>query len=263
MKSVLIASSLALALASGSALAADMGLPVKAPIAPAPPPAPSWTGCYVNAGVGYGFWNQQHYEEDLPSDTQLTATVNTGGEGWLGRFGGGCDYQIMPSFTIGVFGDYDIANINGTLQGTLLAVNGNENLSSEWAVGGRVGYVALPGLLAFFEGGYTQARFDQVNFSTTIFPSIAAPYDLAAQTYNGWFIGGGYEYALTWLPVPGLFWKTEYRYSTYQAADIPIIITPTGTPFGYGEHVQKDVQTITSSLVWRFNWTGAPLATRY
>ena len=90
MKSVLIASSLALALASGSALAADMGLPVKAPMAPPPPPAPSWTGCYIDAGVGYGFFNQQHYTEDLPgTGAQLSATTNTGGEGWLGRFGGG------------------------------------------------------------------------------------------------------------------------------------------------------------------------------
>ena len=34
---------------------------------------------------------------------------------------------------------------------------------------------------------------------------------LAAQTYNGWFIGSGFEYAFTWLPINGLFLKTEFR----------------------------------------------------
>ncbi len=45
------------ALAVGSAMAADM--PVKAPmLMKAPPPAYSWTGCYIGGGGGYGMWNQ-------------------------------------------------------------------------------------------------------------------------------------------------------------------------------------------------------------
>src|SRR5580693_10571864 len=47
-------------------------------------------------------------------------------------------------------------------------------------------------------------------------PSTASVgVSLAAQTYNGWFIGSGFEYAFTWLPINGLFLKTEFRYSQY------------------------------------------------
>src|SRR4029077_14238805 len=45
-------------LIAGGAMAADMA--VKAPIMRAPLPAFSWTGCYLDAGVGYGIWNQDH-----------------------------------------------------------------------------------------------------------------------------------------------------------------------------------------------------------
>jgi outer membrane immunogenic protein len=46
-------------IAAGPAVAADM--PAKAPmLMKAPPMAYSWTGCYLDAGAGYGMWNQDH-----------------------------------------------------------------------------------------------------------------------------------------------------------------------------------------------------------
>jgi outer membrane immunogenic protein len=86
---------------------------------------------------------------------------------------------------------------------------------------------------------------------------------VGAHTYNGWFLGGGYEYALSGIiPFNGLYWRTEYRFAQYQTADIPVVFTATGAPFGVSEHMQKYTQTITSGLVWRFNFGGA-LAARY
>src|SRR5438067_7636870 len=107
--------------AAGPATAAD--LPVKAaPMAPAyVAPGPSWTGCWVSGGVGYGMWNQKHFDKTDPGSVSLTQEINTGGEGWLGRVGVGCDYQIAPSFVIGAFGDYDFMNLKGTF---LVPVNG-------------------------------------------------------------------------------------------------------------------------------------------
>src|SRR5690242_11044565 len=111
MRKFVLAFSVVAGLATaGSARAADM--PMKAP-PPAPLPMMSWTGCYLAGGVGYGMWNQDHFGETDPGHAQLTQTTTSGGRGWLGRVGGGCDYQIARSFVIGVFGDYDFSDISG------------------------------------------------------------------------------------------------------------------------------------------------------
>jgi outer membrane immunogenic protein len=54
--------------------------------------------------------------------------------------------------------------------------------------------------------------------------------------------------------LPGLFWKTEYRYSSFQAADLPHVVIATGVSNGTASHSEKFTQTIRSELVWRFNW---------
>ncbi len=280
MKKILLASLASLALASGSALAADLPAPAyKAP--PPPPPSYSWTGCYINAGWGYGMWNQDHYAETSPPLTAALVPVSQsttdGGRGWLGTVGGGCDFQASR-WVLGAFADYDFMNLNGTNSPDLtvtttpfFVLRGNEKESGAWSVGARLGYLVTPSLLTYVNGGYTQTRFDQVNFTTNfVAPGAATGVFLPAHTYNGWFIGGGTEYALNmdWLPIHGLFLRSEYRYSSYQSADIALICTGGGAtcgaagPLGVSEHAQKQVQTISTSLVWRFN-TWGPVSTRY
>ncbi len=265
MKKLLIGSATFIAFAAfGLARAADMPPPVyKAP----PPPVYNWTGCYINAGGGYGMWNQDHYAEDGPPVSTtfdaFSVTYTNGGRGWLGTFGGGCDYQFstgnLGNWVVGVFGDYDPMSLTGTNEypgGGTDDISGSETETGAWYVGGRVGYLVTPALLTYFEGGYTQARFGQVNFSTEFLPSVPTLASMPGTTYSGWFLGGGTEYALTWLPIQGLFWRSEYRFATYEAQDVPLVLTSTGALTGGYEHSQKYVQTITSSLVWRFNWFG-------
>jgi outer membrane immunogenic protein len=260
MKKLLVASLTGLALTTGSALAADLGQPYyKAP----PPAVPqiSWTGCYIDGGVGYGFWRDNHFSENgMP----VTPSVSTGGEGWLGRLGGGCDYQFASRFVVGAFADYDFMDLHGTFQDPLLGDIGTQKETGSWAAGGRVGYLVTPGLLTYVSGGYTEARFDAINLSSFTIPSVATGFSYPSHTYNGWFIGGGYEYALNsipFVPISGLFWRTEYRFAQYQAASIPLLLD--GTTTGFASHSQKDVQTITSGLVWRFNFGGSSGATGY
>lgn len=267
MKCLLAASLTVLAIGSGSALAADLRMPVKAPMAP-PAPVASWTGCYVDAGAGYGFWNQEHYEFSNATGAIETATTTNGGRGWLGRFGGGCDFQFGSSWVIGAFGEYDFQDLTGTLSG--IGVNGgipafaNEKESSAWYAGGRLGYLITPTLLGYVDGGWTQTRFDAMTFGPETLTPLRTPVGLAAHTYDGWFLGGGYEYALnfSWLPIHGLFWRTEYRYAQYDGANLGIIDLNTGALGTSSINSKKEVQTITSSLVWRFNF-GGPIAPRY
>ncbi len=243
-----------------SALAADLPPPAyKAP--PPPPPAVSWTGCYIDGGVGYGMSNTDHNLETFPGLAAVSSTTTNGGRGWLGRAGGGCDYQFSAfnnwNAVIGALGEYDFSNIHGTYDDPVNGLGGNNNQSSAWYVGGRAGVLVTPTLLTYFDGGYTQARFDQINLSAvSATPAVVSPFSLGPNTLHGWFIGGGTEYAFTWLPIPGLFWRNEYRYSSYQSADVPAFVTATTGPTGFAQHAQTQVQTITTSLVWRFNWIG-------
>ena len=248
----LVLSGIALSLLAGQATAADMR--VKAP--PMMPPAPvfSWTGCYLNAGVGYGLWDQEHNETFLRtgiSDVETTA----GGRGWLGRFGGGCDLQLsgmFSSFVIGAFADYDTMDLTGTTALLFTGDVANEKESSAWTVGGRIGYAVAPQVLTYFDGGWTQTRFDQMNETTNF--GVVGGFVFPSHTYNGWFLGGGVEYNFTWLPIQGLFLRTEYRYNAYTRDDLAEFAVATGAPSGVILHSKKEVQTVTTSLVWRFNW---------
>jgi outer membrane immunogenic protein len=256
MKRLLIASLAGLALTTGAALAAD--LPIKSrPVAVAPPPTTSWTGCYISAGAGYGMSNLEHSGTEFFGSPTSTPTITNGGRGWLGRFGGGCDYQMMPKIVVGVFGDYDISDISGDFTGAFpigsTFLTGTQKQSSAWAIGGRIGYLISPTLLTYFNGGYTEASFDQITLPVNPFP----PNYFPSQTYSGWFLGSGFEYSFNFLPIHGLFWRTEYRYSTY---DSNTLIGHGGFlgpgPNGFNETAKPYVQTVTTSLVWRFNAPG-------
>jgi outer membrane immunogenic protein len=251
------------ALAAGSAMAADLS--VKAPmLMKAPPPAFSWTGCYLNGGVGYGMWNQDHSistDNGVTSNAFTTTQTTNGGRGWLGRFGAGCDYQVSSSWVIGAFGDYDFMKLKGSMA-TLLLNGGfptaaDENESSAWSAGARLGYLIAPTILTYIDGGYTQTRFDQMNITRS--NGVSGGDAFPAHTYQGWFFGSGFEYAFTWLPINGLFVRSEYRYATYSQNDLTEFVLASGAPsgnLGLGNvlHSSKQVQTVTTSLVWRFNW---------
>ena len=85
---------------------------------------------------------------------------------------------------------------------------------------------------------------------------------------NGWFIGGGVENNLDFFGIaaPGWFMKTEYRSAFYDRTTLPATFTPGagGGPTGTAVTFKPWTQTISTSLVYRFNWGGAPIsATRY
>ena len=268
MKKLLLASFACVALASSSALAADM--PLKALLPPAP--APTWTGCYVDGGAGYGLWNQDHYVTNPTLGTTVTTT--DGGRGWLGRVGGGCDYQLggnLSRWVIGAFGDYDFMGLNGSnspselisFGGSTTPITANLKETGAWYVGARVGYLLTPSILSYVNGGYTGTSFTQTGEFQTL---GGAAVGFAFPNYNtqGWFLGGGTETAVSdWLPgLPaGLFLRTEYRFSSYQTRNLSEFAIATGLPDGNVEHVTPYVQTITTSLVWRFN-LGAPIWTK-
>jgi outer membrane immunogenic protein len=241
-------------LVAGVAQAADM--PLKAPRVAAP--VYNWTGCYLGAGGGYGMFNQENTLVTDPGHVALSGENTVGGRGWFGTVGGGCDLQIGERWVIGAFADYDFSDIHGHLVVPNIvpfSLTGTEKERSAWSVGGRIGYLINPSLLTYFAGGFTEARFSNTALVSNVPGTVFSPaVHLSGRTFDGWFLGAGYEYQLGWLP--GLFWKTEYRFAQYDREFLPIIVDGTGRSFGEGLDSKKFVQTIRSELVWRFNWGG-------
>jgi outer membrane immunogenic protein len=257
---VLAAAALIMVGLLGSANAAD--LPMHAPAYAPPPPAPvyNWTGCYVGGGGGYAFWQQDSFL--TIGGVPITASQSNGGKGWFGQGQVGCDYQFTAPYfgvqtVIGAFSDIEGGSINGS--SSFPGFTGSERESSTWAVGGRAGVLVTPRFLTYFDGGFTQARFDGVNYNIAVPGGGPSGLSLAAQTYNGWFIGSGFEYAFTWLPINGLFLKTEFRYSQYgnNGVSVPLTGSIGGVPVtGAALNSQKATEFISTELVWRFNWFG-------
>jgi len=252
--------------ALGSANAADLPMPAPAYSAPLAP-VYNWTGCYVGGGGGYAFWQQDSFVV-TPGGVPFTASQSNGGKGWFGQGQVGCDYQFrlsLPLFTffssevvIGAFSDIEGGSINGS--SSFPGFTGSERQSSTWAVGGRAGVPVTPRFLTYVDGGFTQARFDGVNYNFAFAGGGPSGLGLAAQTYNGWFIGSGFEYAFTWLPINGLFLKTEFRYSEYggnNGVSVPLSGSVGGVPvIGAALNSQKATEFVSTELVWRFNWFG-------
>jgi outer membrane immunogenic protein len=251
MKKILASMAITAALGS-TAFAAD--LPVKAAPMMSAPVAYSWTGCYLGAGGGYGMADLRHTGV---LGATVTAESDTAGKGWFGTVQAGCDYQFSDRWVVGAFGDYDFGRIKGNYlsgaPGGGFGAFGEEKQKDSWAVGGRVGYLVLPKLLAYAAAGYTQARFDSFQFFDNV-TRVATPSVMPSQTYRGWFLATGYEYGLDMLP--GLFWKTEYRYSNFREETFAAI------GGGVTERIKPEIQTVRSELVYRFNW-GGPVVARY
>ena len=184
--------------------------------------------------------------------TAIRDKLDTVGTGlWSQKLGG-----------LHAFADYDFADIKGEPTNPWSGLGGREKMSSQWAIGGRVGATITPNLLVYFVGGYTEAKFDRLDLFAKTINNIAglptgadAGVYVAGQTYKGWFLGAGDEYALSVLP--GLFWKTEYRLSELDLVTKRTYFTATNAYTGVDEDTKKYVHTVRSELVYRFNWGGA------
>jgi outer membrane immunogenic protein len=262
MKKLLLALS-AVAAMTASASAADMaGRPYMK--APAPAAALSWTGFYLFGGAGGGLWAAD-------TTTQATATgacilcVNQrqGGSGWYGTVGAGYDFQVNPTWVVGVFGDGQFGSIKGTIQDQTFPLAGEEKLRTSWAGGVRIGYLVAPNVLSYVNGGYSGSNWSGTSLVST-FNGAATGLHTNGFDRQGFFVGGGVENNLNifGITAPGWFMKTEYRSAFYDRKTISEL-NGANAPVGFDITFKPWVQTISTSIVYRFNWNGAPVSSKY
>jgi outer membrane immunogenic protein len=252
----------AVAAFAGSASAADMGRPYsKAPVAVAP--TYNWTGLYIFGGGGGGLWAADQHVQTTVGAVPLTIDQRQGGSGWFGTVGIGYDWQLNPTWVMGVFADGQFGSIKGTLQDPVAGWTGTQKLEDSWAAGVRLGVLVAPNVLSYVNGGYSGAHFSGTTFLNT-FSGLPVGAHTNSYNRNGWFIGGGVENNLNifGISAPGWFMKTEYRSAFYDSKTVNELVDVTNLPVGRDVKFNNWNQTISTSLVYRFNW-GGPVVAKY
>ncbi len=262
MKKLVIALT-ALAAFTGSAMAADMA--PRYAKAPMPMPvAPSWTGFYIFGGAGGGLWAADQHIQTTVGALPLTVDQRQGGSGWFGTVGAGYDWQVNSGWVAGIFADGQFGSLKGTIQDPIAGWTASEKLQDAWAAGVRVGYLVAPNVLSYVNGGYSGSHFSGTSLYSTI---SGAPVGDHTNSFNrnGWFIGGGVENNLTiagLINAPGWFLKTEYRSAFYNSKAVNELVDGTNAFVGRDIKFNTWNQTISTSLVYRFNWSG-PVVAKY
>jgi outer membrane immunogenic protein len=244
------------ALIAGPAMAADLGMPLKAPPAPVAP-AYSWTGFYIGVNGGWADGHTDWTYNFIPVAPVATAGHNTNG----GLFGGtvGVNYQFSGNWVIGAEADWDWADIDGSTACPNAAFSCQSKISDFGTARGRLGY-AWDRLLVYGTGG---AAWGDVTIQTTNIAGIPQPCNvtgtaLAATcgtkaTRTGWAAGAGLEYAV-WqsLSIKAEWIHYDLGSGTFNVDD----------PAGQFVTARESGDIFRGGLNWRFNF-GGPIATRY
>lgn len=255
MSRLFLATTAIVALAAGTASAADMAL--KARPLPPPPLFYNWTGCFIGGNVG-GVWVDKDYAlRSVGNGVGGIVLVNPVDFGshtassFIGGVQAGCDYQAPGGgWVIGIQGDYDWADANASHVdpfGGLTTLQSNTR--SVASVTGRVGY-AWDRFLGYVRGGGAWER-DNYTWFVTGAPGVSTN---ASETRGGWTVGIGGEYAFTnWISA-----FVEYDYYAFGTRTVGFPVGPLSVNFDVQEH--KSV--VKAGLNFRFGGA-APVVASY
>src|SRR5260221_1934259 len=128
-------------------------------------------------------------------------------------------------------------------------------MQDAWAAGARLGYLVAPNVLSYVNGGYSGSHWS----GTTLLGAFSGlPVGLHTDSFNrgGAFVGGGVENNLNifGISAPGWFMKTEYRLAYLGNKTVSEKFDGTNVLVGRDINFKPLVQTISTSLVYRFNW---------
>ncbi|MGX9148369.1 outer membrane protein [Mesorhizobium sp. 128a] len=195
MKKLLLG--LSFSLLASSAFAADAVVQEVVGVAP----VFSWTGGYIGLQAGYAWGNSNIDQIGGPGFVDIDP------DGFLGGVYAGYNYQMSNNIVIGAELDVVYANVDGsgqifTAPGVPFpGVTATEELNWSGAARLRLGYAA-DRFLPYIAGG---VAFGDIDISSN---SGAASF---GDTFTGWTIGVGLDYAMT----DNLLLRAEYRYTDF------------------------------------------------
>jgi outer membrane immunogenic protein len=235
MKRLLMAAS-TLALIAGSAAAADLAPQPAEPVAPLVEPF-TWTGFYVGVHAGYGWADTKARFSNLVPDGNFNP------DGFIGGVHAGYNYQFPTPVVVGLEGDIDGADVEGSFNNPFGGFSGGSaKLRWQGSVRARLGY-AIDRFLPYVTGGVS---FGDFRFAGG--PGISAPFTPSlvpwSKTLTGWNIGAGLEYAITdnWIA------RVEYRYTDYGNTSHNLAPAYAGVT----ERMDVKVQTVEAGISYKF-----------
>lgn len=260
------------ALVAAPAMAADLGMPLKAPPAPVAPVF-SWTGFYIGGNLG-GSWGDVPETFAIPSLGTAFGTT-THPDSIIGGGQIGYNYQINQ-IVLGIEADLDDRNGKSSFSCSVLAPTGcvpasasplTLNDEQNWlgTVRGRLG-VAWNRFLVYGTGGLAYGNVEHTLNETQLTAvggtPLAALIVSDSVTKTGWAAGGGIQYAFNDQWSIGLeYLHVDLGTDTLSTPNPAVTInTVTFNPSSATFHDKSDI--VRARIDYRFNW-GAPIATRY
>lgn len=238
IKAALLAGAM-LPLSGVAATAADLSMPLEAPASPAPF---TWTGCYAGAVGGGGFGQKDVTDSAGILGAVPGATTNLGVSGFLVGGEGGCNYQFVPSWVLGIEGGAAGGRIT---QQTTFATPGVPGDTTSLkattdflaSVTARVGYVWDRWML-YAKGGAAVAGDKYV--AADVLQTYAFE---GLENRLGWTAGAGIEWAFSddWSL------KLEYDYYGFGQRSVNFIDSTISQTSGFAS-VKQSIQTVTVGL---------------
>jgi outer membrane immunogenic protein len=230
-------------------IAADM--PARARPAPLPVAAPTtWSGFYIGGTVGGGVSSLPVHDQDcflctLPSEDFKKA-------GFVGGGHIGYNWQVGPSFLLGVEADFNWGTFKAKDTVCLCAIEGEDrwSLASKidyfGTIRGRAGLIS-GSALAYVTGGAAYAR---IKSSFTVTDDDSGAIEVFANdssTHWGVAVGAGVEY------MAGTNWvfRAEYLYLDFLKKNFEISDVDTG-PTGFRLGKSADMHIARIGLSYKF-----------
>jgi outer membrane immunogenic protein len=220
--------------------------------APAAMPT-SWSGFYFGVQSGYGW-------ADI--DSNITVSPLAGNDG-VGRdsvthgspFVGvhaGVQHQF-GSVVLGVEGNWISALRDDFEHRTCpnVTITCGKRFDDILSVGPRIGWAAGH-WMPYITGGYANTAISHESFVTVGHTGLF----LGRERFDGWYIGGGFE----WVVTPGWTVGLEYRHYDFESKTF-LTNTTLGALTGDVRTVDPSLDTITVRVSWRWDLPGrAPAA---
>jgi outer membrane immunogenic protein len=264
MKQLLLATVGVVALAAGSASAADMAVKARPALPPPPPPCAQFGGFYVGGNVGWGFGDHTFRDLDgfgLGGPEEVSRSVS----GFAAGVQGGYNWQARCTL-FGIEADYQWTDIDHDFVRTgpfgLFTLSGSVSLESFGTVRARTG-VIVDNLLLYVTGGLAYANTERSVVVTDNVLGISEAF-ADEKTRWGWTMGFGTEWQFAFAP--NLSLKSEVLYARFETAERThtcVVLCAVPTPFRFEHDSEAWVTRI--GLNYRFGGKGpvAPVRAAY